>query len=164
MDSPMSREISLAPLTQEAFAPFGDVIEMGVDGPTVMINQGMCGRYNDLINIDVEGDVGVSLFHGQSYELPLSLKMVERHPRGSQAFIPMSEHPFLVVVAEDEAGVPVRPRAFMTAVGQGVNYHRNTWHGVLTPLGDTRLFAVVDRIGGDNLEEHWFDAPLTITA
>lgn len=160
----MSQKISLAPLTQEAFAPFGDVIELGADGPTVMINQGMCGRYNDLINIDVEGDVGVSLFHGQPYELPLSLKMVERHPRGSQAFIPMSEHPFVVVVAQDEAGVPVRVRAFITSVGQGVNYHRNTWHGVLTPLGDTRMFAVVDRIGGDNLEEHWFDAPLTITA
>ena len=95
--------------------------------------------------------------------LPLSLAMVERHPLGSQAFIPMSEASFLIVVADDDGGVPRNPRAFLTAVGQAINFHRGTWHGVLTPLSEPGLFAVVDRIGeGNNLEEHWFDAPYTI--
>ena len=89
---------------------------------------------------------------------PITLEMVERHPEGSQAFVPMSADPFLVVVARDEAGTPVEPKAFLTESGQAINFHRGTWHGVLTPLSEPGLFAVVDRIGdGANLEEHWFD-------
>ena len=75
----------------------------------------------------------------------------------------MTAHPFLVTVAPDEGGTPGRPRAFLTAPGQGVNLARGTWHGVLTPLHAPGLFAVIDRIGaGDNLEEHWFAAPWRI--
>jgi ureidoglycolate lyase len=89
--------------------------------------------------------------------------MVERHPEGSQAFLPMTAAPFLVIVAPDAGGVPGTPRAFLTAHGQGVNYHRGTWHGVLTPLSAPGLFAVVDRIGTTpNLEEHWFATPWTV--
>ncbi len=91
--------------------------------------------------------------------------MVERHPDGSQAFLPMTQAPFLVIVAPDDGGVPGRPRAFLTAPGQGINLARGTWHGVLTPLSAPGLFAVVDRIGpGENLEEHWFDDPFTVVA
>ena len=75
----------------------------------------------------------------------------------------MSMDAFLVVVAEDAAGTPGRPRAFLTRPGQAINFHRGTWHGVLTPLAAPGLFAVVDRIGkGPNLEEHWFDAPYLV--
>jgi ureidoglycolate lyase len=89
---------------------------------------------------------------------------MERHPEGSQAFVPMSMAAFLVIVAPDAGGVPGRPLAFLTAPGQAINLHRGTWHGVLTPLSAPGLFAVLDRIGpGDNLEEHWFDAPYTVT-
>jgi ureidoglycolate lyase len=83
--------------------------------------------------------------------------MMERHPLGSQAFLPLSLDPFLVTVAEDDGGRPARPRAFLTTPGQGINLRRGVWHGVLTPLREPGLFAVIDRIGeGDNLEEHWF--------
>jgi len=93
----------------------------------------------------------------------LSLQMVERHPDGSQAFVPMSLEPFLVVVAHDDAGVPKDPKAFVTAPGQAINFHRGTWHGVLTPLTKPGLFAVIDRIGvGANLQEHWFDTSYII--
>ena len=97
--------------------------------------------------------------------LPYALDMVERHPLGSQAFMPMSLDPFLVVVAPDAGGKPGQPLAFRTAPGQGVNIARNTWHGVLTPLHAPGLFAVIDRIGdGTNLEEYWFDQPFTVSA
>ena len=110
-----------------------------------------------------DGKAGISLFNAQARLLPLVLDMVERHPDGSQAFLPMSLTPFLVIVAPDENGKLGRPRAFLTTAGQGVNYHRGTWHGVLTPLHAPGLFAVVDRIGaGDNLQEHWFDKPFTV--
>ncbi|SLN53690.1 Ureidoglycolate lyase [Pseudoruegeria aquimaris] len=160
----MSRLIALEPLTAEAFAPFGDVLDISGD-PDKIINQGLCGRYHDRARLDfADGRAGISLFNAQARSLPLRLEMVERHPEGSQAFLPMQRAPFLVVVAPDEAGQPGRPRAFLTREGQGVNYHRGTWHGVLTPLSEPGLFAVVDRIGsGANLEEHWFDTPFTIT-
>jgi ureidoglycolate lyase len=89
--------------------------------------------------------------------------LVERHPLGSQAFIPISGTPFLVVVAEDVGGTPVNIQAFITHPRQSVNLHRGIWHGVLCPLGERGLYAVVDRIGpGNNLEEHWFDTPLIV--
>ena len=89
--------------------------------------------------------------------------MVERHPDGSQAFIPMHSHPFLVIVALDEGGKPGTPRAFVTNGAQAINFLPNIWHGVLTPLANPGLFAVVDRIGATaNLEEHWFETAWTV--
>lgn len=155
--------IALQPLTAEAFAPFGDVLDTS-GAPDRIINQGLCGRFHDRAALDfADGRAGISLFRAEPRTLPLVLDMVERHPEGSQAFLPMSEAPFLVVVAPDEGGTPGRPRAFLTQPGQGVNYHRGVWHGVLCPLSAPGLFAVVDRIGaGPNLEEHWFTEPYLI--
>ena len=77
----------------------------------------------------------------------------------------MSQHAFLVIVAPDQSGVPGQPLAFRTAPGQAINLHRGTWHGVLTPLAEPGLFAVVDRIGeGDNLQEYRYSAPYTVIA
>lgn len=161
----MSGVIHTAPLEAGSFAPFGNVIE-AAGAPTMMINRGLCGRYHDLASLDFPGDdaqPGISLFQAEPRALPYELDMMERHPLGSQAFLPMSADPFLVIVAEDRNGQPGEPKAFLTRPGQGVNYHRGTWHGVLTPLHAPGLFAVVDRIGpGENLEEHWFEEAFTI--
>ncbi len=161
------RLICAAPLTAAAFAPFGEVIE-ATGEPSFQINQGMCDRYHDLARIEVadaEGAPAISIGRGRPYALPLELRLVERHPLGSQAWIPLGGDPFLVVVAPDEAGRPGRPLAFMTAPGQGVSYRRGAWHGVLTPLGRPQAFLVVDRVGpGTNLAEHVYDEPWTITA
>lgn len=159
-------EIRTEPLTAEAFAPFGDVITLR-EMPDKLINAGKCGRHHDLAALDFgpEGRAGISLFDAEPCSLPYTLDLMERHPDGSQAFLPMSEHPFLVIVAPDEGGRPGIPRAFLTAPGQGVNYHRNTWHGVLTPLHAPGLFAVVDRIGSSpNLEEFSLDPTIIVTA
>ena len=161
----MNEVIHTAPLQAESFAAFGDVLE-AEGAPTQIINRGMCGRHHDLATLEFAGDdarAGISLFKAEPRSLPYELAMMERHPEGSQAFLPMSADPFLVIVACDRNGQPHEPKAFLTRPGQGVNYHRGTWHGVLTPLQAPGLFAVVDRIGrGDNLEEHWFEAPYTI--
>jgi ureidoglycolate lyase len=156
--------IRVQPLTAEAFAPFGDVIEVS-GPPTVMINQGLCGRHTDLAKLDfADGRAGISLFDAQARALPYALDMVERHPLGSQAFIPVSGGPFLVCVCPDEGGTPATPVAFLTSAGQSINLHRGTWHGVLCPIGAAGQYVVVDRIGeGKNLEEHWFETPYTIT-
>ena len=155
----MSRVVAMEPLTAAAFAPFGDVLEAA--GASYPINGGMVDRFHDRARVEVVGGrLGISLGRGRPYALPLELGLVERHPLGSQAFVPMTGDPFLVVVAPDEAGTPGRPRAFLTAPGQGVNYLRGAWHGVLTPLGRTACFLIVDRIGeGNNLEEYRYDSP-----
>ena len=159
----MTDRIRPQPLTAAAFAAFGDVLE-AVGAPDKIINQGLCGRHHDLAQLDFgAGRAGISLFKAQPRALPFHLDMMERHPEGSQAFLPMSLDPFLVIVAPDAGGRPGQPLAFVTAPGQGVNYHRGTWHGVLTPLAEPGLFAVVDRIGaGPNLQEHWFDQPYEV--
>ena len=159
----MNRDIVIEPMDRAAFGPFGDLLEAAGAADRI-INQGLCGRWHDRAGIDiVDGRPGISLFRSEARSLPLALAMVERHPLGSQAFLPMSFDPFLVVVAPDEGGKPGCPRAFRTQAGQGVNIGRNIWHGVLTPLHAPGLFAVIDRIGdGANLEEYWFDQPFTV--
>lgn len=160
----MSAPIAIAPLTVRDFAPFGEVIE-AAGSPEAVINRGMAERFTDLARLDFAagGRANISLFRGQPYALPLRLDLMERHPLGSQAFLPMSGDPFLVVVAPDAGGRPGAPRAFATAPGQGVNLRRNTWHGVLMPIGRPALFAVVDYFGdAPNLEEARIAPPLTI--
>ncbi len=157
--------IACTPLTPTAFAPFGDVLD-AAGPPDRIINAGKCGRFHDRATLDfgAEGRAGLSIFQAEPRTLPYTLDLMERHPDGSQAFIPMSEHPFLVTVAPDDDGRPGAPQAFLTAPGQGINLHRGVWHGVLTPLHLPGLFAVLDRIGpGANLEEFLLEPPIVVT-
>ncbi|RUU58480.1 ureidoglycolate lyase [Mesorhizobium sp. M2C.T.Ca.TU.002.02.1.1] len=160
----MSRIVA-KPLTRENFAPFGDVIDMGGDN-RYPINAGRAMRYHDLATAEATGPnarVLISMVRGTPYEMPLKLAMVERHPLGSQAFIPLSPRPFLVVVCHDTKDGPGEPHAFLAGPGQGINYRRNLWHGVLTPIGEEQDFLIVDRGGdGSNLEEFYFSHPYEI--
>jgi ureidoglycolate lyase len=153
-------QIKAQPLTADAFAPFGDVLD--ATGDFRLINDGMCRRFHDRALLDfADGRAGISIFDAQPRSLPYAFDLIERHPLGSQAFIPMTQDPFLVIVA---ASPPDTPRAFLTNGAQGISLHRGTWHGVLTPLHAPGLFAVVDRIGeGANLQEHRYAAPWVVT-
>ncbi|EPX87087.1 ureidoglycolate lyase [Salipiger mucosus] len=158
------REIAARPLTAAGFAPFGDVLEIS-GAPDKIINQGLCGRHHDRATLDFGpgGRAGISLFDAEPRSLPYRLEMVERHPEGSQAFIPMHREEWLAIVA-GPGEVPGPVQAFLVAPGQAINLHRGTWHGVLTPLHAPGLFAVVDRIGDTtNLEEHWLEEPMLVT-
>lgn len=145
------------PLTREAFRPFGDVIETrGADH--FAINNGTTERFHDLAGVDVSGERGhvlISIFVGQPFAPPVEIRMMERHPLGSQAFMPLDNRSYLVAVAlSDENDRPQEPQIFVAAGDQGVNYARNTWHHPLISLGAESRFLVVDRGGeGDNLEE-----------
>lgn len=162
----MSITIKMKPVTSEDFAPFGDLLDAKGDVDMV-INQGMCDRHHDRAKIDMGGGkVGVSVFNAVKRDLPYQLDLMERHPLGSQCFMPMTEHPFLAIVAEDEDGKPAEPQAFLIPAHTGINFHRNIWHGVLTPLHAPGLFAVIDRVSDDgvNLEEYNLPTPYLITA
>lgn len=154
--------IRAEPLGVAAFAPFGDVLD--ATGDFRLINEGLCRRHHDRAALDFgkDGRAGISIFQAEPRVLPYSFDLIERHPDGSQAFVPMAGHPFLVIVAPDPQA---EPRAFLTNGAQGINFHRGTWHGVLTPLSAPGLFAVIDRIGATpNLEEHRYATPWTVIA
>jgi ureidoglycolate lyase len=161
----MTADVRIEPLDATEFEPYGDVLEAAGAADRI-INEGLCERFHDRARLDFgpDGRAGISVFRAVPRSLPLTLSLLERHPEGSQAFIPLSADPFLVIVATDDGGQPVGLRAFRTAPGQGVNILRNTWHGVLTPLAEPGLFTVIDRIGATpNLEEHRLAAPLMIS-
>lgn len=144
------------PLTQEAFAPYGDVIEMQAD-TAVSMNQGWGQRCHDLAQVDVgaDGQTKVSLVRAQPESEPVPLRLVERHPLATQAFIPQDHHPFLVVVAAaGEAPGRDQLEAFISNGYQGVNYHTGVWHHPMIALKAVTDFVVVDRKGpGDNCDE-----------
>ena len=156
------RTVRARPLTADAFAPFGAVIERG-RGEARLINEGLCTRWHDQARPEIEdGAASISVFEAEPRALPYELALIERHPLGTQAFLPLTAHPFLVTVSE---GPEAEPLAFLTAPHQGIQLRRGTWHGVLTPLHAPGLFAVVDRAGpGPNLEEHRFERPWTVEA
>jgi ureidoglycolate lyase len=160
----MTSPVRIEPLDAAAFTPYGDVLE-ATGPPDRIINEGLCERFHDRARLDFgpDGRAAISVFRAVPREVPLTLELVERHPEGSQAFVPMSADPFLVIVASDREGHPVNVRAFRTAPGQAINILRNTWHGVLTPLGGPGLFSVIDRAGTTpNLEEHRFETALLV--
>jgi ureidoglycolate lyase len=143
-------ELVAVPLSRSAFKPFGDVIETVGDPPSP-INQGWAERYHDLAQIDVTAAGGrplVDLVRTRPRTLPMSIKMVERHALGSQAFVPLARARFIVVVAP--AGATPRPsdlRAFITNGQQGVNYRAGVWHHPLLALDQVSDFLVLHRGG-----------------
>jgi ureidoglycolate lyase len=146
-------------LTKAEFVPFGEVIETDHVIPK-LINEGFARRYDDLARIDVAsegGDVNISLFIGATRPTPIVIRLMERHPLGSQLFVPLNDLPWLVVVCADPHDLSSY-RAFDASGRQGVNYARNCWHHPLLVAGDASPFVVVDRKGpGDNLEEMWLE-------
>ena len=159
------RTLRPEPLTAAAFAPFGDVIELA-GAKQMSINAGTTIRFHDLAQVDVLTDGGrtlINLFRAQPRDEPVHLSLMERHPLGSQAFIPLVDAPYYVVVAEDDNGRPGALRAFVSSGWQGVNYARNVWHHPLLALGAVRDFIVVDRGGaGINLQEWPLDEAVCI--
>jgi ureidoglycolate lyase len=150
------RNLNPEPLTAQAFAPFGDVIEASDRAERIAINYGFTTRFNDLAGIDVADGGGhaiVSLFRARPLDPPL-LKVFERHPLGSQGFMPLQGRPFLVAVAPAGAFDPAAIRIFRAEGHQGVNYAKGVWHHFLLPLEAESDFLVIDRAGpGDNLDE-----------
>jgi len=153
--------IPVTPLSKAAFAPFGDVIETEGAMP-IEINQGFATRVNGVAGIDVTsggGTINVSLFAAKARPAPIAIKLMERHPLGSQLFFPLQDKPWLVLVCDDPHQRDSY-RAFRASGRQGVNYARNVWHHPLLVFDDGERFLVVDRGGSGNLKEIWLDEEL----
>jgi ureidoglycolate lyase len=153
-------KLETLPLTKEAFAPYGDVISVA-ENNHFLINNGSTERYHDLAKVETldGGHTLINIFRATPLQYPLQVKMVERHPKGSQAFIPTNGRSYLVLVAP--AGEIVSPtdlRLFLASGDQGVNYHTGTWHHPVLALEQISDFLVVDRGGeGHNCDELFFE-------
>lgn len=150
-------------LTQDAFAPFGEVISIDTARDSYLINLGTTTRFHDISRVDVADEDGapiISIFRGTPRPKPIEIKMMERHPLGSQAFMPLSGQKFLIVVASGtDTPKPEDLRAFLSDGTQGVTYAKNVWHHPLLVLEEDSDFLIVDRSGpGNNLNE--IDLPL----
>ncbi|AVE40386.1 ureidoglycolate lyase [Providencia rettgeri] len=145
-------ELVLSDLTPEAFAPYGDVIQ--VEGSEFFhINEGTTERYHALGKAEItdESPVLMSISRSEPIDIPMNVKLLEKHPLSSQAFIPMNGERFIVVVAEPGDDIPVGTlRAFITNGKQGVNYHRDVWHHPIYAFQSQTDFLTVDRGGADN--------------
>lgn len=154
----------LEPLTAEAFEPFGDVIQRRGAIPE-LINYGQTQKYADQALIDsgeADGHATVHLYRSRPASLPLHIKQLERHPLGSQAFMPLHQRPFPVIVAPPGDEPDIRAiRGFITNGQQGINLRRGVWHHYQVSLDGVCDYLVIDRGGpGDNFEEWVFDEPL----
>ncbi|CAM4150872.1 ureidoglycolate lyase [Vreelandella rituensis] len=151
-------ELKAQPLTPEAFAPFGDVIDTRT-ADYFPINAGRTRRYHDLAPVETLGEEArtlINIFVSQPVEIPLALDFLECHPLGSQAFMPLHEERFVIVVAPKGEAIDSQDvRAFVTDGRQGVNYHAGTWHAIQSVLEREGWFLVVDRGGeGNNCLEY----------
>lgn len=152
----MSAAAGLAPLRlrvleADSFAAYGDVIEAASAARSYTINEGSSVRFHDLARIEpgVGGRAIVSIFRCRAAdEAPITIRTMERHPLGSQAFVPLGGGPWLVVVAPPGATVaPEAIEAFLARGDQGVNFAPGVWHHPLIPIGGQRDFLVIDRDG-----------------
>jgi len=157
------------PITTERFAPYGDVIHASKAAQAAM-NDARFERFHDLAKIDVEsagGRTAISIARCKTpASFPQRIDMVERHPHGSQAFIPLAPFSFIVVVAPAGEAVDVTDLcAFVTNGTQGVNYHKGVWHMPMIAMEAGQEFLIVDRAPStDNCEEFILGDPLTLEA
>jgi ureidoglycolate lyase len=159
----MTISVEALPLTAARFAPFGQVIEVG--GASDAMNSGRFDRFDNLCEIDTDGQTAVGIVRCRTpTRLPYRVDLVERHPLGSQAFLPLDGQQFVVAVAEP-GGPPDLVAAFITNGQQGVNYRRGAWHMPLIALAPGQRFLVIDRrTDAPNCDTHQLAEPVLLDA
>ena len=146
-------------ITKENFSIFGDLISSNNIKP-MDINSGYAKRFDNLANINTSKDNGktiVSIFSALKRSFPMKIDMMEKHPLGSQAFMPMKETTFLAFVAPP-GNLPEinKIKSFIVPPKNGINYKPGIWHFPLISTENTN-FLVIDRKGsGKNLIIHNF--------
>ena len=148
------RIIKPIPMTKENFSKFGDMIGTENIKP-IEINNGYANRFDDIAKIDTannNGETTISIFSALKRSFPMKIDMMEKHPLGTQAFIPMKETTFLTLVAPEGKKLEMdKIESFVVPKGKGVNYKTGIWHFPLISTEDMD-FLVVDRKGpGENL-------------
>ena len=148
----MEKIINPKPINKSNFSEFGEVITTK-DIKPLEINSGYAQRFDGIANLDTKeqnGETTISIFSALKRNFPMKIDMMEKHPLGSQAFIPMKETTFLVLVAPNgEKPIIEKIQSFIVPPGIGVNYKAGTWHFPLIST-ENMNFLVVDRKGSGN--------------
>ena len=155
----MEKIIKPTKISRSNFNTYGDLISTNDINP-IDINEGYAKRFDNLADLNTTKDNGktiVSIFSSLKRTFPMQIDMMEKHPLGSQAFIPMKETTFLCFVAPQGKSPDIsKIQSFIIPPKNGINYKPGIWHFPLISTEDTS-FLVIDRKGsGDNLIIHKF--------
>tara|TARA_Y100000996_G_C22352107_1_gene573247 strand:- start:193 stop:690 length:498 start_codon:yes stop_codon:yes gene_type:complete len=146
-------------ITRKNFRKFGDLISVKKK-KSININDGYAKRFDNLCRINTSSKKGktiMSIFSAKKRKFPMNIKMMEKHPLGSQAFVPMNETTFLVFVApKGKRPNTKKIESFIVPKQTGINYKPGIWHFPLISSKNMN-FLVIDRKGiGNNLVIHNF--------
>jgi len=155
----MEKIIKPIKINRSNFATYGDLISTSDVNP-ININAGYAKRFDNLANLNTSKDEGqtiVSIFSALKRAFPMTVDMMEKHPLGTQAFIPMKDTTFLAFVAPPGNSPDINKiQSFIIPPRTGINYKPGIWHFPLISTEDTN-FIVIDRKGkGENLIIHKF--------
>ena len=147
-------------INKSNFAAYGDLISTENINP-IDINAGYAKRFDNLANLDTSKNNGktiVSIFSALKRTFPMKIDMMEKHPLGSQAFIPMKETTFLSFVAPPGEYPEINKiQSFIIPPKTGINYKPGIWHFPLISTEDTNFLVIDRRGGGENLIIHKFE-------
>ena len=161
----MVSKLTPVPLIPSSFIEFGSVLDRNLT-KRIAINQSTTTRFHKMAAVRAfpsDAEIILSIFRGTNRGYPFEIKMMERHPVGTQAFFPLSDEPWLVVVAPDAGDKPDEKRlqCFLAAGDQGIQYNCNVWHHPLLILANQQDFFIVDcDTDCNNLNEYFFDKPV----
>ena len=157
--------IPIEKLDSDVFSKFGNVLEKNNASELRSINQGTTSRYHNISELDLEskdGSSGISIFSGLPRDLPIEIKIMEKHPVASQSFLPIQNYDWLIVVSEEKNELPDLNtlRCFHVNGDTGITYNKNVWHHPLL-VRKKQDFWVIDRINDQedtsiNLKEYDF--------
>ena len=158
--------ISIEQLDINTFSKFGDIIQKKNALELRSINQGTTTRYHNISKLSLEsknGNSSISIFSGSPRDLPIEIKIMEKHPIASQSFLPIQDYDWLIVVCEEKNELPDLStlRCFQVDGDTGITYNKNIWHHPLL-VKKKQDFWVIDRINDQenssiNLEEYHFN-------
>jgi ureidoglycolate lyase len=158
--------ISIEQLDINIFSKFGDIIQKKNALELRSINQGTTTRYHNTSKLSLEsknGNSSISIFSGSPRDLPIEIKIMEKHPIASQSFLPIQDYDWLIVVCEEKNELPDLStlRCFQVDGDTGITYNKNIWHHPLL-VKKKQDFWVIDRINDQenssiNLQEYHFN-------
>jgi ureidoglycolate lyase len=158
--------ISIEQLDINIFSKFGDIIQKKNALELRSINQGTTTRYHNISKLSLEsknGNSSISIFSGSPRDLPIEIKIMEKHPIASQSFLPIQDYDWLIVVCEEKNELPDLStlRCFQVDGDTGITYNKNIWHHPLL-VKKKQDFWVIDRINdlensSINLQEYHFN-------
>jgi ureidoglycolate lyase len=159
-------KISIEQLDINIFSKFGDIIQKKNALELRSINQGTTTRYHNISKLSLEsknGNSSISIFSGSPRDVPIEIKIMEKHPIASQSFLPIQDYDWLIVVCEEKNELPDLStlRCFQVDGDTGITYNKNIWHHPLL-VKKKQDFWVIDRINDQenpsiNLQEYHFE-------